>query len=103
MLQQHASRREFLAAVGGVVVSAVAANEAGACRRWRPQPSPPLPPPYLTQPPFSNPESTTLRIRQDIASFDGQRLESLRRGIAYMQSLPSSDRRSWLFQANTHG
>jgi len=42
------------------------------------------------------------RIRPNINAI-GNQLASLRAGVAYMKSLPDTDRRSWKFQANIHG
>lgn len=43
-------------------------------------------------------------VRMSLASFsqDAAKVQSFRRGIAAMKSLPSSDHRSWFFQAATH-
>ena len=45
----------------------------------------------------------TLAVRINIEQFTVQQLDSLRRGVAKMKSLPASDMRSWHFQANIHG
>jgi tyrosinase len=91
------SRRSFLAAAAGLGISARAAF---ACdqRPWQPV----LP----SRKGNSNRRlafEPIIRIRPNIASLNDQQLDSLRRGVAAMKALPSSDRRSWTFQAAIHG
>jgi hypothetical protein len=99
------SRRSFLTTLATLAAGGVAATPASACwfRRkshrsavW-PQPIPVPPEPYPAPP---GPESG--RVRPNINAIGGQ-IASLRAGVAYMKSLPESDRRSWKFQANMHG
>ena len=44
-----------------------------------------------------------VHVRKDVSTLTDHELASLRHGIQVMMSRPSSDPRSWIFQANMHG
>ena len=52
------------------------------------------------QPP---PQSQTTYTRVEIATFSADQIEALRKGIALMQSRPTTNPTSWIYQANIHG
>lgn len=52
---------------------------------------------------FDPGEDTVMRIRRNIDSLTPAQLESLKRGIAKMKSLPYTDPTSWTYQAAIHG
>ena len=92
----HVSRRRFLAslAVGGVGADAALGFGGRRCptapRLAYPCPLPPAP-------------WDGLRVRPNVLCLTPAQLDSLKRGVAVMKSLPPSDRRSWAFQAAIHG
>jgi Common central domain of tyrosinase/Polyphenol oxidase middle domain len=47
--------------------------------------------------------STSLHVRQNIASLTADQLKTLKHGVQVMKSKPVTDPRSWQFQANIHG
>ena len=104
-MSNRVSRRSFLTTLGVVGLTAAdAAAFGGRCRKpvYVPCPCPPKPCPPCPQPdPYPHPDSK-LRVRQNIAAYGPEQLESLRRGVAAMKALPESDPRSWRFQANMH-
>src|SRR5687768_16211844 len=99
------TRRAFLGAAGVVGLTA-----ADAVAQWgrRPVPWPcppqPWPYPFPPQPDPTNPPPPppALRIRRNILSLGQPQLDSLRKGVAEMKALPSTDRRIWTFQAAIH-
>ena len=97
-MPENVSRRRFLvsAAVWGVGAN-TALGFGRRRRRCQPTPCPPQPCPLV--PVWDD----GLRVRPNILSLTPAQLDSLKRGIAVMKSLPASDRRSWTFQAAIHG
>src|SRR5262245_59608924 len=93
-MSEPLSRRQFLGATVAVGGSAPAARAERRRRYWCPPQPCPCPPGGTAICP---------RVRQNMLSLAGAQLESLRRGVAAMQPLPASDRRSWTFQAAIHG
>lgn len=94
------SRRHFFASAAGLGFSAELAlgcpirhRHCVPCPPPNPQPQPQL---------WPDPDSG-LRTRPNVLHLSGPQLESLRRGVGVMKSLPATDRRSWTFQAAIHG
>lgn len=83
-MPSHILRREFLAATASTVFSSGVVHACRFRRRCR----------------CAEPGG---HVRQGIMRMSGAALESLRRGVAVMKSLPPSDPRSWTFQAAIHG
>jgi len=101
------SRRSFIGTLSGLVASGTTPTNAswGWPFHRRPQPVPiPVPVPVPPEPiPAPTPAPTPgIRVRYDINSLAGQ-IESLKAGFARLKALPTSDGRSYQFQANMHG
>jgi len=47
--------------------------------------------------------SSSVRVRQDVATLTQRQIGSYRKGVREMMSRPESDPTSWLYQANIHG
>jgi tyrosinase len=56
-----------------------------------------------TPTPSPTPPAGTPYTRVEIASFSADQITALRQGITLMQSRPSTDPTSWIYQANIHG